>query len=96
MNMFRLTAAMAYAMMTGIAFAQTAAPGGVTAPQAIGVVGSSVNTSRGPALVTGTTGSSQTIMIPGSAVGGWVTSNGNGTSTVMVPGGLPQVVLAPR
>ncbi len=56
----------------------------------------SVPTATGPALVTGTSGRALTIMIPGSPVGGFVSNNGNGTSTVIVPGSVPQVVPTPR
>ncbi len=34
-------------------------------------------------------GRALTIMIPGSPVGGFVSNNGNGTSTVIVPGSEP-------
>jgi hypothetical protein len=52
-------------------------------------------TSRGPALITGSVGSMQTTTLPGSAGQGLLTNNGNGTSTLLVPGGLPQVVASP-
>jgi hypothetical protein len=87
--------------MAGPAVAQTsplgpigAAPPPVVAPSAMAT--SSVTTSRGPGLVTGTAGSPQMIMIPGSAVPGMLLNNGNGTSTVMTPGGVSQVVPTPR
>ena len=35
-------------------------------------------------------------MIPGSATGGTVTNNGNGTSTLMVPGRPPEAIPTPR
>jgi hypothetical protein len=54
--------------------------------------GQSVITSRGPAFVTGHIGSVETTTIPGS----FLVNNGNGTSTLAVPGGLPQTVATPR
>jgi hypothetical protein len=54
--------------------------------------GRSVVTSRGPAFVTGHVGSWETTTIPG----GLLMNNGNGTSTLTVPGGVPQTVATPR
>ncbi|HEX3400429.1 MAG TPA: hypothetical protein VHT74_08890 [Acetobacteraceae bacterium] len=68
--------------------AEVAAPG--TSP------GESVVTSRGPAFVTGHLGSLETTTIPGSAGQGFLMNNGNGTSTLIVPGGIPQTVATPR
>jgi hypothetical protein len=56
----------------------------------------SFETSRGPAFVTGSFGSVQTTTIPGSGAQGMLMSNGNGTSTLLAPGALPQVVLTPK
>lgn len=56
----------------------------------------SFETSRGPAYITGNFGSMQTTTIPGSAAQGFLMSNGNGTSTLIAPGQLPQVVGSPR
>jgi hypothetical protein len=53
-------------------------------------------TSRGPAFVTGHLGSLETTTIPGSAGQGFLMNNGNGTSTLIVPGGIPQTVATPR
>jgi len=36
------------------------------------------------------------IMIPGSAVPGTVINNGNGTSSIMIPGSASEVVPTPR
>jgi hypothetical protein len=47
-------------------------------------------------LVTGSSGGGESVMIPGSAVPGTLMNNGNGTSTMIVPGGPPQVVPTPR
>jgi hypothetical protein len=55
-----------------------------------------IQTSRGPAFITGSVGSMQTTTLPGSAAQGLLMNNGNGTSTLIVPGGLPQVVATPR
>ena len=57
---------------------------------------SSATTSRGPGLLSGGAGSSQSIMIPGSPVPGTLFNNGNGSSTLMVPGSVPQVIITPR
>jgi hypothetical protein len=53
-------------------------------------------TSRGPAYVTGNLGAMQTTTLPGSGGQGFLMNNGNGTSTLIVPGGLPQTVATPR
>jgi hypothetical protein len=60
------------------------------------VAGQSVLTSRGPAFITGHLGSFATTTLPGSDGQGFLMNNGNGTSTLIVPGGAPQVVAAPR
>jgi hypothetical protein len=58
--------------------------------------GQSVLTSRGPAFVTGHVGSLETTTLPGSGGQGFLMNNGNGTSTLIVPGGMPQTVGTPR
>jgi hypothetical protein len=58
--------------------------------------GQAVITSRGPAFVTGNLGSMQTTTLPGGGGQGFLMTNGNGTSTLIVPGGLPQTVVTPR
>jgi hypothetical protein len=58
--------------------------------------GQSVITSRGPAFVTGHLGSLETTTLPGNGGQGFLMNNGNGTSTLIVPGGVPQVVATPR
>jgi hypothetical protein len=58
--------------------------------------GSAIQTSRGPAFITGSIGSMQTTTLPGGAAQGLLMNNGNGTSTLIVPGGVPQVVATPR
>jgi hypothetical protein len=78
-----LTAALALAVMTGATFAQTSSP-------------SSITTSHGPGLVTGTPGSPESVMVPGSPVNGTVLNNGNGTSTMMVPGQPSGTIPTPR
>ncbi len=55
-----------------------------------------VSTSRGAGLVTGSPGSPQTVTIPGSPVPGMLLNNGNGTSSIMVPGGPSELVPTPR
>jgi hypothetical protein len=62
-----------------------------------GHIGSpTVELSRGPAFITGSVGSVQTTTLPGGAGQGLLMNNGNGTSTLLSPGGLPQVVATPR
>jgi hypothetical protein len=56
----------------------------------------SFETSRGPAYITGNFGSMQTTTIPGTGAQGLLMNNGNGTSTLLAPGQLPQVVGTPR
>jgi hypothetical protein len=58
--------------------------------------GQSVITSRGPAFVTGHLGALETTTVPGSVGQGLLMNNGNGTSTLIVPGGVPQTVATPR
>jgi len=58
--------------------------------------GQSVFTSRGPAIVTGRLGAMETTTLPGRGGQGLLTNNGNGTSTLIVPGGMPQTVETPR
>ena len=55
-----------------------------------------ITTSRGTGLVTGNPGSPQMITLPGSAVPGMLINNGNGTSTIMIPGSSSEVVPTPR
>lgn len=57
---------------------------------------STVTTARGPALVTGNPAAPRSVLIPGSPVPGTMFDNGNGTSTVVIPGGGSQVVPTPR
>jgi hypothetical protein len=58
--------------------------------------GQSAFTMRGPAFVTGHLGSMETTTLPGSSGQGLLMNNGNGTSTLIVPGGIPQTVATPR
>jgi hypothetical protein len=62
----------------------------------VSTAGQSVITSRGPAFVTGRLGSLATTTLPGNRGQGFLMNNGNGTSTLIVPGGVPQVVVTPR
>ncbi len=98
-------AVMALALLAGIcglAAAQAAEPLSGSVTQAAFVdsdepmAGQSVMTSRGTAVITGHIGSMDTTTIPGSGGTGLLMSNGNGTSTLIVPGGVPQVVATPR
>ncbi len=74
------------------AVAQTAPAGDTTAPRPP----SSVTTSVGPGLLSGASGSPQSVMIPGSPVPGLLLNNGNGTSSIMIPGAPSQLVPTPR
>jgi hypothetical protein len=58
--------------------------------------GRMVMTSRGPIVTTGRVGQMETTTLPGSAGQGLLMDNGNGTSTLLVPGGAPQTVVTPR
>jgi hypothetical protein len=98
--MTRILLSVGLTMLWGAAVAQApaaplAAPSVAPLAQPI-VPSSTVTTSRGPAVVTGSPGQEQSVMIPGSAVPGTLMNNGNGTSTVIVPGSIPQVVPTPR
>jgi hypothetical protein len=98
------TAAIATALLIGLpgaAWARIAAPSPLeTQPMLLDVQafspGQSVLTSRGPAFVTGQFGNMETTTIPGSGGEGFLMNNGNGTSTLITPGGLPQTVGTPR
>jgi hypothetical protein len=67
-----------------------------TGSQGSSTAGQSVITSRGPAYITGHIGSMETTTMPGSGGQGFLMNNGNGTSTLIVPGGVPQTVVTPR
>lgn len=58
--------------------------------------GNTFDSLRGPGFITGSVGSMETTTIPGSPGQGFLMDNGNGTSTLVVPGGLPQIVATPR
>jgi hypothetical protein len=58
--------------------------------------GQSFLTFGGPAFITGQTGSFATTTLPGSAGQGLLFNNGNGTSTLVMPGGVPQTVPTAR
>jgi hypothetical protein len=58
--------------------------------------GEITTTSRGPIVTTGRIGQMETTTLPGSAGQGLLMDNGNGTSTLIIPGGAPQTVVTPR
>jgi hypothetical protein len=101
----RPTAIIAIALLVGLCgqtWAQGAGPvsalptqGALLDSQAP-TAGQSFVTSRGPAFVTGHLGSLEATTLPGSGGQGLLMNNGNGTSTLIVPGGVPQVVATPR
>ncbi len=85
-----LASAVLTALACAAAYAQPV-PSGLPAP------GTAVQTSNGPAMVTGSIGGSAAIVaLPGVAANGILRDNGNGSSTILVPGGPPQVVFTPR
>ncbi len=59
-------------------------------------IGTPFVTQRGPALVTGTLGSVEATTMPGIAGQGLLFNNGNGTSTLIMPGGSAQTVPTPK
>jgi hypothetical protein len=54
-----------------------------------------VLTQSGPGLASGPAGS-RSVIVPGSAMPGLLMNNGNGTSSLMVPGAPSQLVPTPR
>jgi hypothetical protein len=98
---FNVRAASALVAMAAIASFAGSAPRAWARPDYMSTVpmagaGRVFETSRGPAYVTGGIGSTQTTTVPGTAGQGLLMNNGNGTSTFVVPGALPQVVATPR
>jgi hypothetical protein len=59
-------------------------------------IGHSVITPRGQVFVTGHVGSMDTTTLPGGGGQGFLMNNGNGSSTLITPGGVPQTVFTPR
>jgi hypothetical protein len=51
---------------------------------------------RGSEIVSGNIGSMATNTLPGSGGQGFLMNNGSGTTTLLLPGGVPQVVTTPR
>jgi len=90
----RIAIAFALAAATGLSPA-LAAPS-FSAGSSPPTIGAPVMTSRGSGVVTGTIGSIGVTTMPGSGGQGFLMNNGNGTSTLIVPGGTPQVVPTPR
>ena len=90
--LLRPSAIIAVALLVGLS--------GQASARGIGAQGSmpgqSFVTSRGSAFVTGNLGSIQTTTIPSSGGQGFLENNGNGTSTLITTGGLPQTVATPR
>jgi hypothetical protein len=91
----RIAIVSALTAAVGLSSALAAEPsflGGSSPPN----IGAPVETSRGSAVVTGTLGSMGITTMPGSGGQGLLMNNGNGTSTLIVPGGTPQVVATPK
>jgi hypothetical protein len=101
----RPAAAIAMVLAAGL-FGQASLPGeaslhALTTPAAflgspVPATGQSFMTTRGPAFITGQVGSMETTTLPGRGGQGLLMNNGNGTSTLIVPGGMPQMVVTPR
>jgi hypothetical protein len=70
-------------------------PGGFGGPQGPSP-GQFFMTPHGTGVVTGHAGSMATTTVPGGGGQGLLINNGNGTSTLMVPGSAPQTVVTPR
>jgi len=91
------SATLVFGILGGTAAVAQSLPLGATLPPPPPVLApSDAANPRGPNLVTGTPGARQTIVIPGSPVPGTLYDNGNGTTTVLVPGGASQVIPTPR
>jgi hypothetical protein len=90
--LLRPSAIIAVALLVGLSGQASARGMGAQGSMA----GQSFVTSRGSAFVTGNLGSMQTTTIPGSGGQGLLMNNGNGTSTLITTGGLPQTVTTPR
>jgi hypothetical protein len=58
--------------------------------------GRMVITPRGPVVTTGRVGQMETTTLPGSAGQGLLMDNGNGTSTLIVPGAPSETVATPQ
>lgn len=76
--------------------AQTPPLGGVAAPPPPVLAPAAGPAAHGTAPIVGAPNSPQTVVIPGSPIPGTVYDNGNGTSTVVIPGGGSQVIPTPR
>jgi hypothetical protein len=93
-NILRIVAMLS--IIGGVAEAQTPPLGGTLAPPPPVVAPSSIPNSRGLALMPATPSAPQTVVIPGLPVPGTVIDNGNGTSTLVIPGGGAQTIPTPR
>ena len=76
---------------TPIGIAQQAAFGTTSGPSA----GQALFTARGPIVATGRVGNMETTTLPGGGGVGFLTNNGNGTSTLIGPG-LTTTIPTPR
>jgi hypothetical protein len=70
--------------------------GFITPPATSGGGGRAVGAARGSGFITGNVGSLQTTTLPIRPGQGLLQNNGNGTSTLITPGGVPQIVATPR
>jgi hypothetical protein len=82
----------AYAVGNAAPTAMFGAPSGSQAPR----LGSFFAGPRGSEIVSGNIGSMATNTLPGSGGQGFLMNNGSGTTTLLLPGGVPQVVTTPR
>ena len=89
-----LVSFIAAATLARSALASPVAPGGTASTPAPNV-GESFVTPGGPAVVTGQMGSMATTTLPGGGQG-ILLNNGNGTSMLITPSGLPETIATPR
>lgn len=90
-----VAATITLAMLPVIAVAQTPLGGTIPPPPPV-VAPPSGPAVSGSAPVTVAPAMPRSVVIPGSPVPGTLYDNGNGTSTVVVPGGGSQVIPTPR
>jgi hypothetical protein len=88
----RLGVGAAYAVGNAAPTVMFGAPSGSQAPR----LGSFFAGPRGSEIVSGNIGSMATNTLPGSGGQGFLINNGSGTSTLLPPGNVPQVVATPR
>jgi hypothetical protein len=88
----RVDVGAAYAVGNAAPTVMFGAPSGSQVPR----LGSFFAGPRGSEIVSGNIGPMATNTLPGSGGEGFLMNNGNGTTTLLLPGGVPQVVTTPR